>query len=106
MHKTWFDGQDLTEKSKSVESPSGESRGTVEASVSSLPRRLSVDEESACVICLSAPRSTVINPCLHKCLCYNCASELRQQNAVCPLCRSAIAEFWLVEDDQQTSDGK
>jgi hypothetical protein len=47
-----------------------------------------------CVVCLSEARNTTILPCMHMCLCIDCAKRLRTSDAKCPLCRSHIKEFW------------
>ncbi len=52
------------------------------------------DDGKECVICLSHPKNTTILPCMHMCLCVECAQLLSTSNAKCPLCRSRIAEFW------------
>lgn len=49
-----------------------------------------------CVICLEHDVSTVISPCLHKCLCTSCAKVLAEQRNPCPLCRSTVAEFLII----------
>lgn len=43
-----------------------------------------------CVICLSAPRNSVVIPCRHLCLCNECAETLRYQSNKCPICRGRI----------------
>ena len=47
----------------------------------------SEDAASECVVCLSAPRDTVLLECRHACVCEQCAGTL----ATCPLCRANIA---------------
>ena len=47
-------------------------------------------EGKECVICMAEPRTTVLIPCRHLCLCADCAQALRQQTHKCPICRSGI----------------
>lgn len=52
---------------------------------------LGEEESSECVVCMTAPRDTAIVPCLHMCLCMECANILRSQpNSRCPMCRTAV----------------
>ena len=45
-------------------------------------------EISFCVICLDAPRTHVLAPCGHKCLCGACVTDYQSAGAKCPLCRA------------------
>ena len=48
------------------------------------------DEGSTeCAICLTEPKSVVINPCGHYYMCSGCATNVR----TCPICRGAIASL-------------
>lgn len=44
------------------------------------------DDDSECVICLSAPKDTVLVPCGHYCVCSSCAANVPS----CPMCRTVI----------------
>jgi hypothetical protein len=46
------------------------------------------DKMNECVICISEPRTTVLVPCRHLCLCSSCAKRLIQQSYKCPICRA------------------
>lgn len=48
------------------------------------------DEDVACVICLDAPKTLVIVPCGHYCLCKECAETLKSCASGCPLCRAKM----------------
>nr|CCC92219.1 conserved hypothetical protein [Trypanosoma congolense IL3000] len=49
------------------------------------------EDDKLCVVCITNQRDTVLLPCRHMCLCYECASMLRiQRNNACPICRVAI----------------
>jgi hypothetical protein len=57
----------------------------------------SLDEASACVTCMDAPRELMLRPCRHMCLCTACENMLRRKQ--CPICRteySATERVFLV----------
>ena len=61
----------------------------VEAKEAHLRRRLEQqDTEKACVICLEAPKTVLLLPCSHLCVCSNCSERAELVN--CPLCRNDI----------------
>ncbi|KAG8340271.1 hypothetical protein TRVL_08900 [Trypanosoma vivax] len=48
-------------------------------------------EDTLCIVCFTNLRDTMLLPCRHMCLCYECASMLRlQRNNACPVCRINI----------------
>lgn len=49
---------------------------------------LKVDESNLCCICLEEPKSTVLLPCRHLCLCRVCGDN--EDIESCPICRSNI----------------
>eukprot|EP01029_Cantina_marsupialis_P027656 TRINITY_DN773143_c0_g1_i1.p1 TRINITY_DN773143_c0_g1~~TRINITY_DN773143_c0_g1_i1.p1 ORF type:complete len:309 (+),score=68.68 TRINITY_DN773143_c0_g1_i1:152-1078(+) len=54
------------------------------------------DEESTedfCVICLDEPKNTAVMPCRHCCVCQDCAKGLSARNQTCPICRTPIQSF-------------
>jgi E3 ubiquitin-protein ligase MGRN1 len=36
------------------------------------------EDGEMCVICLSSPKSTIVMPCRHHCLCFDCAETSRK----------------------------
>lgn len=59
-----------------------------------------VEEASQeCVICLTNPQNTTMLPCMHTCLCTDCAKQLSKANPTCPLCRTPVAELWELPSD-------
>lgn len=44
-----------------------------------------IDRTQSCCVCLSNPRTHVIVPCFHLCVCKMCGSKLDR----CPICRCA-----------------
>ena len=50
---------------------------------------LNIDEEDEglCVVCLEAPKDTLLLPCKHLCLCHMCAPL-----PACPLCRTDVTQ--------------
>lgn len=49
--------------------------------------------EPKCAICLDHKPDTVILPCGHRCICYECATHLFTEKRQCPLCQSRILSF-------------
>ncbi|TNJ26582.1 Ankyrin repeat protein 2 [Giardia muris] len=45
-------------------------------------------QATSCIICLSAPKNTLLQPCMHVCACSECSKELRGKR--CPVCRSWV----------------
>lgn len=43
-----------------------------------------------CVICMTAPKCVVTLPCRHLVLCNECATKIRDETRVCPICRVDI----------------
>eukprot|EP00235_Prasinoderma_singulare_P002757 CAMPEP_0119165658 /NCGR_PEP_ID=MMETSP1315-20130426/5283_1 /TAXON_ID=676789 /ORGANISM="Prasinoderma singularis, Strain RCC927" /LENGTH=631 /DNA_ID=CAMNT_0007158955 /DNA_START=126 /DNA_END=2021 /DNA_ORIENTATION=- len=56
-------------------------------------------EERECVICLDKPRTHAFLPCMHRCVCADCAVKCMQEGSPhCPLCRSMAIDcraVWL-----------
>ena len=50
-------------------------------------------EEDLCVICLTNQKDTTVIPCMHQCLCKECADELRTKSPKCPVCRGPINQL-------------
>lgn len=49
------------------------------------------EETQECVVCLTNPKSTVVVPCDHMCLCNDCANIMRSHyDSRCPICRTAV----------------
>jgi hypothetical protein len=40
-----------------------------------------------CIICMSEVKDTIVLPCRHMCLCFDCANTIRNRSDKCPLCR-------------------
>lgn len=40
-----------------------------------------------CIICMSEVKDTIVLPCRHMCLCFDCANTIRNRSNKCPLCR-------------------
>jgi TPR repeat protein len=53
------------------------------AAAPAVPSHLARNE---CVVCIDAPRSTVLLPCGHVCMCGDCVGDCQS----CPICRTAI----------------
>jgi len=42
-----------------------------------------------CVVCLDAPKTHILAPCFHKCLCEECAERI-PVGGQCPVCRAVV----------------
>lgn len=62
-----------------------------------------LSEGKDCLICMSAPKNTILLPCRHICLCSECSLALRSQTNKCPVCRAKIDSLLRIET--QESDG-
>lgn len=47
-----------------------------------------------CIICMSEVKDTIVLPCRHMCLCFDCANTIRNRSDKCPLCRQGKRKFW------------
>ena len=46
------------------------------------------DDDNLCVICLDQPKSHIFTSCFHKCVCGDCAADIKAESKwICPLCR-------------------
>lgn len=59
------------------------------------PIKCSTEEfvEQKCVICLDNLCDTTITPCGHRCVCYECATQLMNDKKKCPLCQARIESY-------------
>ena len=63
------------------------SRKEMERELSTVKRLLEKHEDSKlCAVCLDNPRTMIVKPCRHYCLCERCQNELRK----CPICNRPI----------------
>lgn len=53
-------------------------------------------ESNCCVACQERPKSIVLLPCRHLCLCRNCSLEFQSKQSSCPLCREEIIDVMQV----------
>lgn len=51
-----------------------------------------------CSICISTRVSTILLPCRHLCVCYDCSKNLITQTNKCPICRDKISNLVRVYD--------
>ena len=47
------------------------------------------EDGNVCVVCLAAPKTHLMAPCGHKCVCAEC-SKLFSDKVICPVCRAPI----------------
>lgn len=90
--------QPLPEQEREGSSPGGTGSNTTQSTEESitLPGTPELQErpENMCIVCLEAPKNTVLFPCRHLCSCARCSVRLER----CPLCRKDIehrVEVWV-----------
>ncbi|XP_026660794.2 probable E3 ubiquitin-protein ligase LUL4 [Phoenix dactylifera] len=59
------------------------------------------DSEKECVICMSESRDTAVLPCLHMCMCGECAKVLRLHSNKCPICRQPMETIMEIPKKRQ-----
>lgn len=47
-------------------------------------------EDHLCVVCQDSERCTIILPCRHVCLCYECCVTIKRTHGRCPICRHIV----------------
>lgn len=47
-------------------------------------------EERLCVVCQDNEKCTIILPCRHVCLCYECCATIKRTHGRCPICRHVV----------------
>jgi hypothetical protein len=62
---------------------------------SALAALAKLEAQTTCVVCLDAPRSTLLWPCRHLLLCGDaaCAAMLGAPARLCPVCREPVAQL-------------
>ena len=53
-------------------------------------------EKHTCIICFDRPRSIIIHPCRHMCICDECSANWYTDLRRCPLCRQTIFDVYSV----------
>ena len=48
------------------------------------------DDSTLCVVCISNPKTVVLLPCRHMCVCPECCRSILQVEPLCPLCRANV----------------
>ena len=60
---------------------------TVEAPMRPEPDQI---ESTLCVVCISNPKTVLLLPCRHMCVCPECCRSMLQVEPLCPLCRANV----------------
>jgi len=53
-------------------------------------------DDKLCVVCLEYARNTLIAPCGHVCVCFECADTIKTSRQPCPMCRGPIEMVYRV----------
>ena len=51
----------------------------------------SLEDAINCVVCMERPKTTMISPCNHVCLCTDCSGLAPEHLKLCPVCRVPIS---------------
>jgi len=51
----------------------------------------SLEEVTNCTVCMERPKTTMVCPCKHVCLCSDCAGLVLEIIKLCPICRVEIS---------------
>lgn len=57
------------------------------------------------MICLCEPKCIAVKPCMHFCVCEDCAKMLPEKQGGCPICRGKVSGF-VKMDLSADGDGK
>lgn len=53
------------------------------------------EEEIECVVCLEAERAVICVPCMHICMCAECAADIQKRaQPECPVCRGSLEDVF------------
>ena len=50
-------------------------------------------EGEECIICFTNPVTTLLEPCMHLCLCSDCCNSVRTSTNSCPICRTNVQAY-------------
>jgi len=64
----------------------------------------SESNSNECEICCTNKRNTIFLPCKHSYACNNCAHSLRMRNNPCPICRNAINDLHIKENEEKPNN--
>jgi len=70
--------------------PPGASEPSVTPVASPAAATTTEDEAILCCVCLEQPKTHLLFPCGHKCLCAVCVVDFQVHGAVCPICRESV----------------
>jgi len=66
---------------------------TAEQQLSQLPQ---TDAANECIVCFNPPKTHVLVPCGHLCVCVACAEHIVKGSRECPQCRSLVTHTYKV----------
>ncbi|XP_034255412.1 uncharacterized protein LOC117653687 [Thrips palmi] len=70
--------------------PLNERDGAIEEHAEQAYRKPIEPEDHLCVVCQDSERCTIILPCRHVCLCYDCCAAIKRTHGRCPICRHIV----------------
>ena len=82
----------VAEAAKAAKASKAAKAATAKADAEAAMAELKTIRENAmCCLCLSEPKTHLLLPCGHKCVCEDCVPLLSAPGATCPLCRVGVA---------------
>lgn len=78
--------KDLQKVETRMEQALARVRRCIQAVSDTKPPPPRLNDEDACVICLTTRKTVLLLPCRHLCLCVDCSKAVSSSDASCPLC--------------------
>ena len=64
------------------------------------------DNDGLCIVCLSERKTVAIKPCMHFCVCEDCAQQMRRIRPQCPICRGDAEGFVTLTKERREGEEK
>ncbi|TNJ29293.1 Ankyrin repeat protein 2 [Giardia muris] len=81
-------GRRIAELTAHLQERTDELERNLTTSLKTITTSRAVLQSSSCIVCLTNPKDTLLQPCGHLCACSNCAERI--MNQTCPFCRTPI----------------
>ena len=93
-----FDGSPISLKRASYYENNPNSMNLMSSNKKKKLKRKKTHVRPFCSICISTRVTTILLPCRHLCICYDCSKNLITQTNKCPICRNKIGNLVRVYD--------
>ena len=77
--------------------------GHLEAAEEDRAAEEEAEGHKTCVVCMEEERGARLHPCMHACMCRDCAEQLLECCCPCPICgvRIEVTGAWVVSQDSK-----